>query len=427
MLTGCGGTDTAQQQDTQSENSESAEESVSEKEETDNNEDKAEAEDSAETLEDDPEASAVNPWSTCTEEEASALVPRCFTAPQDAENVEWSVMQDDDDLESANPLVQMTFDYLGLSFTAREQGSNSGEMEDISGMYYDWDYTDDITLANWADGNMPAVFKAYSGDDETAQLCQWFDIETGYSYSLGVTAEDLDGFDLQAVAEAIYDPEKNSETEGSNLEETGAETTDAEDAEDTEESTGEDIGAEGDLDENSIEFIKKAAEEYTVDIDTEGCDTFTQIVDEKLSSGMGYANTTISDTDVLLVTSGTYDNLDGNMAAIDATVFMYKDDVPYLVGSLCSGGTAYPITVKDGMVYTGSNHWICKYALTDGKLMITEKASVVYDTDGNGTYYYESEDGGDYSNMSSDEAEKIFDSLVDEMAEGEVVNFSTVE
>ena len=181
------------------------------------------------------------------------------------------------------------------------------------------------------------------------------------------------------------------------------------------------------LDEYSNDAIDGYAEEAAPSIDISGCDTFTQIVDKKLTEGMGYANVSLLNTDVLLVSSGTFDDMEFGINAIDAAVFEYdKDGVPCEIGKICSGGTAYPISVKDGYLYTGSNHWICKWAAADGKISIMEKAAVVYDTDGNGTYYYESDDGGDYSSMDSAEAEQIFDDLIAEMMDGEPVVFDTI-
>ncbi len=180
------------------------------------------------------------------------------------------------------------------------------------------------------------------------------------------------------------------------------------------------------LDEYSIDSIKNITEEAVKDIDITGCDTFTQIVDKALTKGMGYVNEVICGNDVLLVSSGTFDNLEGANAAIDSIVYIYKDGVPYEIGKVASGGTAYPIMLKDGYLYTGSNHWICKYAIADDKLMIMEHVAIVYDTEGNATYYYDSEDGGDYSNFDNAEAEKIYDELLDEMMKGTIANFSTV-
>ena len=173
-------------------------------------------------------------------------------------------------------------------------------------------------------------------------------------------------------------------------------------------------------------FIENAAKEVSPSIDITDCDTFTQIVDQKLENGMGYANVTVTGTDLLLVSSATYDDLEGRMAAIDATAFEYKDGVVVEIGALCSGGTAYPFTMNNGYLYSGSNHWICKYAVANDKLSIMEKAGVIYDENGNGTYFYESDDGGDYSNMDSAEAEKIYNELIDEMMNGEIVNFQPV-
>ena len=177
-------------------------------------------------------------------------------------------------------------------------------------------------------------------------------------------------------------------------------------------------------DEYSKEFIENIAKESAPAIDITGCDTFTQIVDKKLEDGMGYANVKVGDEDLLLVSSGTYDNMDGNMAAIDAVAYAYKDGAIVEVGSVCSAGTAYPLAVKDGYLYSGSNHWICKYTVEDYKIVMKEKSSVEYDENGNGTYYYESEE--DSTEKDPAQLEKIFENLYNEMAGGEIINFDTI-
>lgn len=342
-----------------------------------------------------------NPWRDCTEEEAGQYSVNGFKAPDGATNVHWSLMEAADPNALPGTMVQLTYDLDNAEITAREQAVSGEEIVDISGMYYEWTVSNEGILANWAGGNMPFKSYRYVGDNEYVDLILWFDIETGYAYSVSAQAPDLDGFDIQAVAEQMYDPEKQvwasipDDDEAENPEYTG-------------------------------DAIMGYAEEVAPSIDISGCDTFTQIVDKKLEDGMGYANAALLDTDVLLVSSGVFDDLEGGYNAIDAAVFEYKEGVPFEVGKICSGGTAYPITVKDGYLYTGSNHWVCKYAMADDKLMIMERASVEYDTDGNGTYYYESDDGGDYSSVDSAEAEKIFDDLISEMFEGEVVLFDKI-
>ncbi len=145
-----------------------------------------------------------NPWRDVTEDEAKALCPHSFGVPAGAENVVWRAMNASaDDFPGA--LVQLSFDLNGDSFTAREQVTGD-KAADISGMYYEWTQQDDITLANWGDGQMKGQYYRYIGEEEWADLCTWYDEEAGISYSVSVLSKDLDGFDLQAIAEALCTP-----------------------------------------------------------------------------------------------------------------------------------------------------------------------------------------------------------------------------
>ncbi len=344
-----------------------------------------------------------NPWRDCTEDEAYKYAPNGFSAPEGSSDERWSLMlPDNDPKRESETLVQLDFVLDGVEYTAREQAAGDNSDTDISGIYCEWQTTESVTLANWAGGMMPAIVKTYdSKEEECERLCIWYDFETGYVYSLSASGEDLSKVDIKAVAESIYDPAKQI---GANapeiLEECPEEATD--------------------------EFLTQVADETAPSIDISGCDTFTQIVDGKLSEGMGYANEKIGEEDVLLVSSATYDNLDGNMAAIDATVFMYKNGAPYEVGKVCCGGTAYPLAVKDGALYTASNHWICKYTLENDKLVITNKGAVVYNENGEGTYYYEASDGTEISPYDTVKTQEMFDNMFGEMADATIVNFSTV-
>ncbi len=349
--------------------------------------------DDAEAVEEDSETDKntglANPWRECTEEEAYQYGPNGFSAPEGATNVKWSIMEAESETALPGTMVQMSFEMDGTKLVAREQPVSGEEIVDISGMNYEWTVTDEGTLQNWADGNMPCRTSRYIGDDGYVDVCLWFDIETGYAYSLSAEDKDLDGFDIEGVAAQIYDPAKQ-------------------------------IGANMPDDEAESEEI------VAPQIDISGCDTFTQIVDKKLENGMGYANVTVQGTNLLLVSSGTFDNMDGKMAAIDATGFEYKGDAILEVGSISSGGTAYPITLNDGYLYCGGNHFVSKYTVADDKLTVMESIHVVYDESGNETYYYENNDGEDYSNLDSAEYEKIFERLIEEMTSGEVIYFATV-
>lgn len=171
----------------------------------------------------------------------------------------------------------------------------------------------------------------------------------------------------------------------------------------------------------SIDDVLVRDHEMTTDIT--GCDTFTQIVD-KLSSGKAYANVSAGDTDVLLIASGAYDNGDGYMAAIDAEIFAYdKDGKIVYLGYVTSGGTAYPIAAKDGLIYTGGNHFAAVSTVKDMVLMDTKQAWVEYGTDGSATYYT-SKDG---ETAVKAEDDSVLNAMYDEMFDAEVVEFSVVQ
>ena len=149
------------------------------------------------------ETKIANPWRDVTEEEAVQNCVRLFRAPEGAENVKWSLM--DSTEAGLSPMVQLTFDLDGLSFTARAQ-QGAAEDADLSGLYYNWMTTEDTTLANWGEGRMEATVRRTEVDGKALDLCTWYDVEIGIGYTLSVLADDLDGFDIRAVAEAMYDP-----------------------------------------------------------------------------------------------------------------------------------------------------------------------------------------------------------------------------
>ena len=149
------------------------------------------------------DAEISNPWRDITAAEAEVLCPDSFTAPDGAENVSWSVLDSAADPSGIpGPLVQLSFDLYGMHFTAREQITGS-TASDQSGMYYDWTYQTEIILRNWGTADLAGTYFRFIGENGYADLCIWYDAGPGVSYSLSTAAEDLDGFDLQAVAEAL--------------------------------------------------------------------------------------------------------------------------------------------------------------------------------------------------------------------------------
>ncbi len=184
-------------------------------------------------------------------------------------------------------------------------------------------------------------------------------------------------------------------------------------------------GSEGSYDPASFKVSDVyEAPEQTETIDISGCDTFTQIVD-KLDNGKGYANASIWDTDVLMVSSGTYEWEEGRYAAIDAEIFYYKDSVPTYLASVWSGGTAYPLAIKDKYLYVGGNHFMTKYLIDEGSFIEVEEGYVVYDENGNETYYYKT-CNSQFEDYDEATAKSNFEQLFAENEGAEVIEFQTV-
>ena len=166
-------------------------------------------------------------------------------------------------------------------------------------------------------------------------------------------------------------------------------------------------------------------EEHHMKTYIEGCDTFTQIIDKEENRGMAYANVHIGDTDVLLVASGTYEYEPDGYAAIDSEIFYYGDNGPEYMDYVQAGGTAYPLMVINDTLYIGGNHFMIKYTIRDNALVVSEEAYVEYDTDGNATYYYRTEDTS-FADHTPEEAEAKFGDLFGEMDENGIVWFSNI-
>ncbi len=159
-------------------------------------------------------------------------------------------------------------------------------------------------------------------------------------------------------------------------------------------------------------------------VDITGCETFTQIVD-KLEDGKGYANATIGDADVLLVSQGAYEWEPGKFISIDSDIFYYKDGVPTYIASVSSVGTAYPLSITDGNLFIGGHHYIIKYLIDNGSLINAEEAYVMYDTEGNGTYYYKTLNS-QFEDYDKETAENRFFELFEEKEKGEIIEFQPV-
>ena len=262
----------------------------------------------------DNKPSIANPWLSISEEEASSY-PRMFKAPDNAENIRWSMLDPTDDLKSADDgLVDLDFDitdeYRTLSFKARYMYGAS-EDTDISGLYYDWTVTDEGTMANWGGGQMPVRLFRYIGDDETVDLITWYDIEIGIAYCLSVKAPDLDGFDIQAVAESMYP-------------------------------------------DDYVDFGDGPTDFLQYQSGVTDFDSYDDVI-SYLEEGQGYAYINVYgwDNEMLAVSELVFE---ADHTSADMSLYKMEDGKPVQVANVTGNGSAYPIRLADGIIYTGDNH-----------------------------------------------------------------------
>ena len=98
--------------------------------------------------------------------------------------------------------MQLVMD--GDEYCARIQPAalEEGQLMDISGMYFDWDHEEAVTI-----GGCPGTISlAQTGSEDWVELCQWYDAAPGLMYALSVYTTDPDGLDLTAVAQMVYVP-----------------------------------------------------------------------------------------------------------------------------------------------------------------------------------------------------------------------------
>ena len=138
-----------------------------------------------------------NPWEDLTAAELQEASGRVFGVPEGAENVIYRYLRSED-------LAEMQFTWEADEFCGRIQPAELQEdgMTDISGMYYEWEHTEEISVGSCRG----TIAQAQDGDGAQAQLCLWYDAETGLMYSLSVVTADPDGLDLTALAEQVYVP-----------------------------------------------------------------------------------------------------------------------------------------------------------------------------------------------------------------------------
>ena len=155
-----------------------------------------------------------------------------------------------------------------------------------------------------------------------------------------------------------------------------------------------------------------------------------------LEAGQAYAYVDVlgSDEPVLLITEGTYDNLDGNSAVtITANVYIKEENGVSCSSIIASEGTAYPLAVKDGLLYAAGNHMVEADCISQETNALMVKEYIHESFDENGTAHYTGfirtsnqvyEDGQEIDDADS---EHKFEELMQDYADAEVISFTVIE
>ena len=147
-------------------------------------------------------------------------------------------------------------------------------------------------------------------------------------------------------------------------------------------------------------------------------------VTDTLSAGKHFALADLGgDGDALLITDYVYDDLEGHMATIMADVYATDSDGNVVnCGSVISQGTAYPLAVRDGRLFTAGHRFIQKYTLrnSDGTLMEAGDMLEVLDSLGEPLHYVIE---GDMVCLPGD---SLVQAKFDEWAGAEVLSYSPI-
>jgi len=142
-------------------------------------------------------AALANPWRDLTGDELARVSGMAFGVPEGAEGVVYRWLE-------SEGLAEMQFTMDGDEYCARAQSAelSEGELMNISGMYFQWDHEEAITV-NDCPGTLGL---AQTGSEDWVELCQWYDAGAKRMYSLSVYTTDPDGLDLTAVAQMVHRP-----------------------------------------------------------------------------------------------------------------------------------------------------------------------------------------------------------------------------
>lgn len=147
-----------------------------------------------------------NPWMDTDEKGIYEATGYNIKVPNDATDVHYSYCEEE-------KMAQVSYQMDSTYWTYRIK--ESSEAEDISGMYYEWNVSEEGTVsgkeATYMYYSDASEDSEYIDDVEYVQVVNWFDDVNKVSYSLSASGTDLNGMDIQVYAEQIYEPLQNEE------------------------------------------------------------------------------------------------------------------------------------------------------------------------------------------------------------------------
>lgn len=330
------------------------------------------------------EATIANPMSESSEADIKSTIGGDFTLSEDCTDAKYFIY----DLSDGQQMGEVQFTYNKYTkCSLRIQKTDS--YTDISGENYEWDFTEYATLGDCICESMRHI-----SEKETVDVCIWYDDQKQLMYSLSAKAADLDGFDIGGLAGIVsglkYEVNFDAEIWYPN------------------------------------DFLQERTQK-------DQYESYEEII-SLLQSGEAYAYGKVigCEGESLFITSGVYDNGDGNMASIEAYLYTNVNGSIINVGNIFSDGTAYPVRLDNGIIYTAGNHkyessFVCEE--TNG-LMVKDYISEEFDENGNASYYSFTREVNSFDGPETDQfinSQEEFYQYIDEYSAKPVLNFTVVK
>ncbi|WP_026525079.1 hypothetical protein [Butyrivibrio sp. MB2005] len=376
---GCGSTAGAPVEPEAQETSEAAAAEISDEDVA-----QADAVEAASTSEEENTVGMANPWVEITEGEAQGCCDRLFKAPDGAQDQVWMKCEELGNPDKGiGPLIQLGFSLDGMNFTARAQ-QGAAEDADIAGNYVEWTVgPDEATMANWGGGNM--VGKTYRSVNDTGyvDMITWYDMEIGIAYSLSVAAADLDGFDIQAVAEQMYSEDNEPFTNMPN------------------------------------DFLEEQSGKTSFE-------SYDEVISE-LTEGQGYAYIKLTgcEDELLAVTDLVFEY---DHSAYQASIYGKQNGEVVYLGQVTGNGSSCPLRLEDGIIYAGTNHTYETYFISDeyNSVMMKDMISDGIDSGANEFSGFTRENNSYEDTLEYTGGQEEFDKLMSEREHKPIIEFTPI-